>query len=143
MILVALQDGKCRTGEPRRGSQREYLFTAIVLRDRVTMQIVREWRVSDPREPTDTEHPPSKVFVAQNESSLVFSPDSKHLAWSRLSDHPGVDLVEVDREQPFGTIPVESPVWCLAFSPDGSLIASGHTDSTVRVWNPRHQAFVR
>ncbi|HEY3963262.1 MAG TPA: WD40 repeat domain-containing protein [Planctomycetaceae bacterium] len=123
----------------------------VVLRDLATLEVVREWPVSDPGndlntavpDPVNSDGPndgkkspkPPISFVAQNDTGIVFSPDSKLLAWSRLGAQPGIDIVEIQQDRVLASIPVESPCWCLEFSPDGSLIASGHSDSTISVWS--------
>jgi WD40 repeat protein/beta-lactamase regulating signal transducer with metallopeptidase domain len=123
----------------------------VVLRDLATLEVVREWPVSDPGndlntavpDPVNSDGPndgkkspkPPISFVAQNDTAIVFSPDSKLLAWSRLGAQPGIDIVEIQQDRVLASIPVESPCWCLEFSPDGSLIASGHSDSTISVWS--------
>jgi WD40 repeat protein len=136
----------------------------VVLLNRLALNIVREWPVSDPRNAVNNEQSvpdagagqkvgaaqtvkeraPQKAvsFLHINTRGMKFSPDSKLLAWGRLGPHPGIDVVEVDRDRLLASIPVESPCWCLDFSPDGKRIISGHQDSTLSLWNRFHPVFV-
>ncbi|MFM9962220.1 MAG: WD40 repeat domain-containing protein [Planctomycetaceae bacterium] len=105
-------------GESRRDEQGNTTSTAIVLRDRATLKVVREWPVSDPREAAanvDPDRKPSISHVAETDNGMAFSPDSRFLAWSRLDALPGIDIVEVEHDRLHASIPVESPVWCLDF----------------------------
>jgi len=145
--LAVSPDGRMiATVESRHGEEREGSSTSVVLRERGTFKKVREWPVTDPRKSstaTSFSDPRSKSIVIDTQSNMIFSPDSKLLAWSRLDAHPGIDIVAVQQNDILATIPVESPVWCLEFSADGALLATGHVNSIACVWNPRHQAFAR
>ncbi|MBC8115278.1 MAG: hypothetical protein H7062_12915, partial [Candidatus Saccharimonas sp.] len=144
--LAVSADGRwLAAGESRRNEQGEVTSTAIVLRDRATLKTVREWPVSDPRDVAaagaDPGRKPRISFIGENDNGMIFSPDSKFLAWSRTDAHSGIDIVEVEHDRLHTSIPVESPCWCLDFSPDGKQIASGHADSTASVWDLKHPAF--
>ena len=143
--LAVSADGRwIAAGESRRDEQGNTTSTAIVLRDRATLKVVREWPVSDPREATaaaDPDRKPSVSYIAENDNGMAFSPDSRFLAWSRIDAHPGIDIVKIEHDGLHASIPVESPVWCLDFAANGADLASGHADSTINVWNRWHPAF--
>lgn len=130
-------------GESRRNQDGDVLSARVVLWDRVTLQPIRSWPIKNPRSnDADSDVQSSLDFLAQNDHGIVFSPDSKLLAWSRLGTHSGIDLVDVQHDQMEASIPVESPCWCLEFSENGHRIASGHSDSSIMVWNRFHPDFV-
>ena len=64
--------------------------------------------------------------------TLVFSPDSKTLAYAESSNI--VKLWDIESGSLQNTIKAADPFQTLAFSPDGSLLASGSTDGIVRFW---------
>jgi WD40 repeat protein len=119
----------------------------VVLRDRKTLLIVRDWPVADPLklgvenvEPEPRQGPPWQV--AQTNGGLVFSPDSLLLAWSRTGPTQGIDIVEVNKNYLHASIPIETTCWCLDFSPNAYRIAAGNADSTISVWSRFHPWFV-
>jgi serine/threonine protein kinase/WD40 repeat protein len=73
-----------------------------------------------------------KQALSQPGQSVSFSPDGKQLAYG--GQFQGVVLLnptmrEVIRELPDGT-----DTCCLAFSPDGSMLAAGQGDGVIRAW---------
>jgi WD40 repeat protein len=156
-LVISPDDHWIAGGQIRREADGGITGVSIVLRDRKTLEVVREWPVGDPRradagasDPAEADDPdngatgrkPPISFVSQNDNGIAFSPDSTLLAWSRLGGRAGVDIVEIQGEQLLASIPVESPCWCVEISPDGKRIATGHSDSTISVWSRTHPAFV-
>ena len=138
--------------EMQRGPNMVPISTRIVLRDRSTLKIVREWPVSDPREAISSltidvpanDRPtraPRVSYAPEYENGLVFSPDSKFLASTRLGTRSGIDIVDIQQDRLHASITVDSPCRCLEFTADGTLLASGHIDSTISVWDHRHPDF--
>ncbi len=71
-------------------------------------------------------------------NSLAFSPDGKVLTAGiapLASDVGGVLLWDVSTGKLKGKLPGASSATSVAFSADGSLIAAGGTDTTVRLWD--------
>ena len=76
----------------------------------------------------------------ENYGRLAFSPDGETLAhWNNkegsilLTDLKGWSIQRLD---PFD-VAAEEQAWveCVAFSPDGRTLASGHWDGNIRIWN--------
>jgi WD40 repeat protein len=71
-------------------------------------------------------------------NALAFSPDGKILAGvgGAEADTPGyIKLWEVSTEKEVVSLkPHKSNITCVAFSPDGSLLATGSWDRTVKLW---------
>ncbi len=80
-----------------------------------------------------------RVFTVEKHShnieTLVFSSDSKTLAIADSAN--GIQLWDVESRKLLSTIKAPTSSHALAFSPDGSLLASGGTDGTVRFWSVR------
>ena len=69
--------------------------------------------------------------------SVVFSPDGTTLA---IANGEYIRLREAGSEHITGTFLSETPIYTLAYSPDGKLLAAGDISNNIRVWDPA-QAF--
>jgi WD40 repeat protein len=65
-------------------------------------------------------------------NSLAFSHDGARLAYS--GELQGISVISLKTKQTLLKLRCDSRVCCLAFSPDDSILASGHRNSTVRLW---------
>lgn len=152
--LAVSEDGSwIVTGEREDPEDGIVQSTKIVLRDRATLKIVREWPVIDLQdlEPSTIDNSErNKVDVLKERQrnptivpsvGVAFSPDSKSIAWSRVGTHFAIDVARIDEAQPCASVPLDSQSWCFQFSPDGSKIASGGVDSTVSVWDWKNPIF--
>ena len=88
--------------------------------------------------------PAQRVFTVEKHShnieTLVFSQDSKTLAIADSVN--GIQLWGIESQKPLSTIKASTSSHTLAFSPNGSLLASGGTDGTVRLWSFREGRIV-
>jgi WD40 repeat protein len=69
--------------------------------------------------------------------SIAFFPDGSQLA---VTNGDRIRLRQVGSERILGTFASDEPLYSLAFSPDGSLMAAGGSDNLIRLWQPE-QAF--
>lgn len=71
--------------------------------------------------------------ISQPAANIAFSQDGHWLAFGGQSGT--VVVFDVINKQPFRELVCSSHVSCLAFGPDHSLLASGHGDSIIRLWD--------
>lgn len=69
--------------------------------------------------------------------AIVFTPDGGALA---VANGNFIRLRQVSSERIAGTIRAENPLYSLAISPDGRILAAGDLDNLVQLWDPE-QAF--
>lgn len=69
--------------------------------------------------------------------SIAFLPDGSELA---VTNGDRIRLRQVGSERIVGTFASDEPLYSLAVSPDGGLIAAGGSDNLIRLWRPE-QAF--
>ncbi|GLB36779.1 hypothetical protein LshimejAT787_0310660 [Lyophyllum shimeji] len=67
-------------------------------------------------------------------SSAVFSPDGNRLVVPGWPDKTA-RILDVATGKVMAELRVGAQVWCVAFSMDGSQIATGSSDATIRIWN--------
>ena len=78
-----------------------------------------------------------KGRMGRGDRTVVFSPDGRLLA---VGTHTGIWLYEVATSREVGLLPTRTEVLSLAFSPDGTTLASGEfltpdADGMVRLWD--------
>jgi WD40 repeat protein len=64
--------------------------------------------------------------------SLAYAPDGKTIACGMLSG--GVVLLDAQNGDVVSTLPVDTHVGDVSFSPDGSLLSAGSDDNLIRIW---------
>jgi WD40 repeat protein len=83
----------------------------VVLRDLQKLEIVRQWPVAEPGEIPSPKNEDSNVpaisRVMQGTQGIMFSSDSKHLAWCRSGHRFGIDVANIDQDSLVAKIPLE------------------------------------
>ena len=74
---------------------------------------------------------------------VAWSPDGQKFAWGLVSDDDSVYIWDRATDSVSSLRGHESSVWCLAWSPDGTQLASGSMDNTVRIWDVAQGSTVR
>jgi WD40 repeat protein len=66
---------------------------------------------------------------------VAWSPDGQKFAWAMLPDENAIYIWDRSTDSIHRIAAHDRPVWSLAWSPDGSQIASGSTDHTMKIWD--------
>ncbi|KDN35788.1 hypothetical protein RSAG8_11285, partial [Rhizoctonia solani AG-8 WAC10335] len=105
---------------------------------------IRTWAFDrTPRSPHAT--PTTKIIgsLPSEINSVAFSPSGKIASGSSDGAIRIWDSFKVDEETPVELLPRhEAAVWAVAFSPDGTRVASGSDDRTIQIWNPQNGQLV-
>lgn len=130
-ILVANADGRIETTLPLEDVPRfvgwspDGSLAAVVMDEQLDL-----WR-------PETGEKAGQWKLAPKSKCVLFSHDGETIF---VGDHEvGVTLIPRDSSKPSTTIPCKL-VDSLALSPDGSLLATGHLDGVIRIWNLNNDA---
>jgi WD40 repeat protein len=75
--------------------------------------------------------------VSNSAGPLALSPDAKSLAIGNATGASDVEIVDATSGRTLVTLSGHTrPIGQIAYSPDGSMIATGSSDGTVRIWDP-------
>lgn len=103
---------------------------------------VRLWDISSLPQSGECNLAPSAELIGGTSSvpSAVFNPDGTIIA---SIDSQTILLREVATQRLAQTLPANVPIFSLAYSPDGNILASGEQGNTVQLWNVSSGAMVR
>jgi WD40 repeat protein len=76
-------------------------------------------------------------------SAIKFSPDEQYLAIPKYKNETDVGLIELNNYQVYHILSGHTDwVTCVDFSSDGSIVATGSDDKTVRIWKRIGSSFM-
>jgi WD40 repeat protein len=76
-------------------------------------------------------------------SAITFSPDEEYLAIPKYKNETDVGLIDLKNFQAYHILSGHTDwVTCLDFSSDGSLVATGSDDASVRIWRKIGQTYM-
>jgi len=76
-------------------------------------------------------------------SAIEFSPDEKYLAIPKYKNETDVGLIDLETYQVYHILSGHTDwVTCVDFSPDGTTVATGSDDATVRIWKRIGSSFM-